>query len=146
MYYQFTSRHLTLDKLSRSNQGHMTLKSEFISSCSRPAVGSNIVQITRATFFVNVFKKMAAGSHFGCRKITWYRISYHFRSIPQFLFCEIVLQNGCRRPFWMSENHVRSHFWPFQINTKLLNFFFSKWLPSAILDVRNSLWINFWPF
>ena len=30
-------------------------KSEFISSCSRPAVGSNIVQITRATFFVNVF-------------------------------------------------------------------------------------------
>ena len=26
-----------------------------ISSCSRPAVGSNIVQITRATFFVNVF-------------------------------------------------------------------------------------------
>ena len=33
----------------------LTKKSEFISSCSRPAVGSNIVQITRATFFVNVF-------------------------------------------------------------------------------------------
>ena len=45
-----------------------------------------IVQITRATFFVNVLKKMAAGSHFGCPKITLYRISYHFRSIPQFLF------------------------------------------------------------
>ena len=26
-------------------------KSEFISSCIRPAVGSNIVQITRSTFF-----------------------------------------------------------------------------------------------
>ena len=26
MNYQFTSRHLTLDKLSRSNQGHMTSK------------------------------------------------------------------------------------------------------------------------
>ena len=24
--YQFTSRHLTLDNLSRSNQGHMTFK------------------------------------------------------------------------------------------------------------------------
>ena len=22
-------------------------------------------------------------------------------------------QNGCRRPFWMSEIHFRSHFWPF---------------------------------
>ena len=36
-------------------------------------------------FFVNMFEKMAAGSHFGCPKIT----SYHFRSIPQFLyFCD----------------------------------------------------------
>ena len=35
----------------------------------------------------------------------------------------------------MSENHFQSHFWPFQI--------FTKWLPSAILDVRNSLWIRF---
>ena len=29
---------------------------------------------------------MAAGSHFGCPKITLYRISYYFRSIPQFIF------------------------------------------------------------
>ena len=123
---------------------------------------------------------MAAGSHFGCPKITLYRISYHFRSIPQFLFLWIFLQNGCRRPFCMSENHFRSHFWPFQINMQLylffeififVNFFYkmaagghfgcpiinfgrisghfrsirnflkkiTKWLPSAILDVRNSL-------
>ena len=34
---------------------YILTKSEFISSCNRPAVGSNIVQITRATFFVNVF-------------------------------------------------------------------------------------------
>ena len=26
---------------------------------------------------------------------------------------------GCRRPFWMSENHFRSHFLPFQIDTQL---------------------------
>ena len=31
----------------------------------------------------------------------------------------IFLQNGCRRPFWMSENHFRLHFWSFQINRKL---------------------------
>ena len=34
---------------------YILTKSEFITSCSRPAGGSNIVQITRATFFVNVF-------------------------------------------------------------------------------------------
>ena len=84
---------------------------------------------------------MAAGSHFGCPKITLYRISYHFRSIPQFLFCEIFLQNGCLRPIWMSENNFWSNFWPFQINTKL--FFFTKWPSAPILDVRNSLSIAF---
>ena len=60
-----------------------------------------------------------------------------------FNFCEVFLQNGCRRPFWMTENHFWSHFWPFQINTQLFLMFFTKWLPSAILDVRNSLWITF---
>ena len=44
-------------------------------------------------------------------------------------------QNGCQRPFWMTENHFRSHFAPFQINTQLL-FLFIKWLPAAILDDR----------
>ena len=29
-------------------------------------------------------------------------------------------QNGCRRPFWMTENHFRLHFSPFQFNTQLL--------------------------
>ena len=38
--------------------------------------------------------------------------------------CEdIFSQNGRCRPFWMTENHFRSHFSPFQINTKLLFFF-----------------------
>ena len=48
-------------------------------------------------------------------------ISRHFRSILNFLFFS---QNGCRRPFWMTENHFRSHFWPFHINTQLLFFWF----------------------
>ena len=32
-------------------------------------------------------------------------------------FWEILSQNGCRRPFWMTENHFRS---PFQINMQLI--------------------------
>ena len=116
---------------------------------------------------LNFFHKMVAGGHFGWPKITFDRISHHFRSIRNFYFFS---QNGCRRPFWMTENHFRSHFSPFQINTQLwfffhkmaagghfgwtkiafgrishhfrsiqLWFFFTKWLPAAILDDRKSL-------
>ena len=59
-----------------------------------------------------------------------------------FLF---FLQNGCRRPFWMSEIHFGSHFWPFR-SIQIFYFFgifFTKWLPVAILDVRKSLSISF---
>ena len=51
--------------------------------------------------------------NFGCPKFTFDRISDHFRSIRNFFY---FLENGRRRPFWMFENHFRSHFWPFQIN------------------------------
>ena len=119
---------------------------------------------------------MAAGGHLGSpiwailddRK-SLDRISRHFKSIRNFNFLDFFPQNGCRRPFWMTENHFRSHFSPFQINTQLLffsqngcqrpfwmtenhfwshfspfqintqllflNFFFTKWLPAAILEV-----------
>ena len=66
-------------------------------------------------YFVIFFTKWAAGGHFGCRKLTSDGISGHFRSICNFYFKQF-LQNGCRRPFWMSEIHFRSHFWPFQID------------------------------
>ena len=57
-----------------------------------------------------------------------------------FNFCEVFLQNG-----WpAAENHFRSHFWPFSDQyATFFKFCFTKWLPSAILDVRNSLWITF---
>ena len=42
------------------------------------------------------------------------------------IFFRNFWQNGCRRPFWMSEIHFRSHFWPFQIDTQL--YFFWKFL------------------
>ena len=51
------------------------------------------------------FNKMAAGGHFGWPKITFDRISRHFRSIRNFCF-----QNGRRWPFWKSNlNHFG---WP----------------------------------
>ena len=118
---------------------YILTKSEFISSCSQPPVGSNIAQITRATFCVHFFK-MAAGSHFGCPKITLYRFSCHFRSIPQFVFLWIFFTKWL--PFWMSQDHFLSHFWQFQINTKLYILYFLQ-NGRRILDVRNSLLIAF---
>ena len=44
------------------------------------------------------FCKMAAGGHFGCPKITFDRISRHFRSIRNFYFLNFF-QNGRRPPF-----------------------------------------------
>ena len=58
-----------------------------------------------------------------------------------FYFFWFFLQNGCRWPFWMSENQFRSHFYLFHIDTQLAIFFLN--LTSAILDVRNSLSIAF---
>ena len=75
---------------------------------------------------------MAASGHFGCPKFTFDRISGHLRSVQNFfLFFEIF--DKCRWPFWMYENHIRLHFWPFQIDTEL----------AAILDVRNSFSVAF---
>ena len=129
-------------------------------------------QINTQLFLLFLFHKMAAGGHFGWPKITFHRISRHFRSIINLHFfyffsqngcrwpfwmtenhisCHFksirnflfFSQNGCRRPFWMTENHFRSHFSPFQINTELFFNLFTKWLPAAILDSRKSLSIAF---
>ena len=64
-----------------------------------------------ATFnFLKLFYKIAPGGHFWWPKITRDRISRHFRSIRNFFFLLKFSQNGRRRPFWMTENHFRSHF------------------------------------
>ena len=51
----------------------------------------------------------------------------------QLLFVWNFLQNGLWRPFWMIENHFRSHFSPFQINTQL---FFFKMAASSHFGSR----------
>ena len=61
---------------------------------------------------------MVASSHFGCPKIK--KKLSHFLPFQTdttiFIFVNFFSQNGYWRPFWMSENHFRSHFWPFQID------------------------------
>ena len=63
----------------------------------------------RNLIFLEMFDKMAAVGHFGCPKFTFDHISGHFRSIRKQIF-GFYLQNGHRRPFWMSEIHFQSHF------------------------------------
>ena len=53
-------------------------------------------------YFFDFVHKMSAGGHFGWPKITFDRISHHFRSIRNFFFS----QNGCRRPFWRAEKSL----------------------------------------
>ena len=120
-------------------------------------------------YFCDFFNKMAAGGHFGCPNFTFDRISGHFRSIRNFIFFWNFWQNGWRRPFWMSEIHFRSHFWPFQIYMQLLIFLgiFDKmaagrpfWMSEIhfrshfwSFQIDRSFWISeihfrsqFWPF
>ena len=66
--------------------------------------------INKQLLFFGFFYKMAPAGHFGWPKITFDRISRHFRSIRNLICFEICSQNGCRRPFWMTENHFQSHF------------------------------------
>ena len=85
------------------------------------------------------FHKMAAAGHFKLPQFTFNRISRHFRSIHNFNFFRFFLQNGRRRPFWMTENHFRS---PFQINMQLFYFwdFFSQY------DRRRPFWMTEYHF
>ena len=109
-----------------------------------------------ATFIFYFVHKMGAGDHFGLPKITFDHISRHFKSIRNFFLFWFCSQNGCRRPFWMTENHFLSHFSPFQINTQLwlflkssfqintqLYLFFTKW---PFWMTENHFWSHFSPF
>ena len=114
---------------------YILTKSEFISSCIRPAVGFEHCSNHSLNFFCKCF-------FFKWPPVAILDVQKSLLTISDqnhnFYFCE-VLQNGCRRPFWMSKTHFRWHFWPFQINTKLKKKLFTKWPPAPILDVRNYL-------
>ena len=71
--------------------------------------------------FLEFFYKMAAGAHFGYPKLTFDRISGHFRSIRNFIFFEIshkmaaVGHFGCPK---FTFDRISGHF------RSILNFFF----------------------
>ena len=97
-------------------------------------------------FYLFIFvDKMAAGAHFGCPKFTFDRISGHFRSIRNFTFfgnfykMAAVGHFGCPK---FTSDRISGHFRSIR-NFHFFWKFFTKWLPSAILDVRNSLSIAF---
>ena len=99
---------------------------------------------TTILIFVIFFYKMAASGHFGCPKITFGRISGHFRSIRNFLLNSFYKMAafghfGCPK---FTLDHISGYFRSIQIFLFFLHFF-TKWLPVAILDVRKSLSISF---
>ena len=72
--------------------------------------------------------------------ITFLAISDQY---AKFYFClEILSRNGRRRLFWINENHFRSHFSPFHINTHFV-FKFHKMTIDDNFDDRKSLSIAF---
>ena len=98
-------------------------------------------QINTTIFiFVIFFYKMAASGHFGCPKITFGRIFGHFRSIRNFFCLNIFYKMATSGHFGcvkITFDLISIHF------TSIRNFnffckFLTKWLTSAILDVRNS--------
>ena len=86
------------------------------------------------------FDKMAAVGHFGCPKFTLDRISGHFRSIQNFYFFGIFYKMAAGAHF----GYPKFTFIAFlAISDRYSTLCLTKWLLSAILDVRNSLSIAF---
>ena len=92
-----------------------------------------------ATFFFDIFfHKLAAGVHFRWPKITFDRISRHFRSIRMFF-----LQNG-RRPFWIPKitfDRISRHFR--SIRNFFCLIFFSKWPLHQIWNGSAHFWLRY---
>ena len=89
-------------------------------------VSTILDQYTTSIFCDIFFRKMTSGSHCGWPKITFNRISHHFRSIRNlYIFLNFTKWPPTTilelrfRPFWITKNHFRLHFSPFQINTQL---------------------------
>ena len=97
----------------------------------------HFTSIRNFNFFLKFLTKWLASGILDIRislSIAFLAISDQYSTLFFFNFW----QNGWPWPFWMSEIHFWSQFWPFQIDTEFFIFF-----PAAILDVWKSLWIAF---
>ena len=72
--------------------------------------------------FENLFTKWLLAAILDDRKSLFDRISRHFRSIHNFYWL-FFSQNGCRRPFWLTENNFWWHFRHFRSMHILFYFF-----------------------
>ena len=125
----------------------------------------------QCTIFFKCFHKMAAGGHIGWPKITFNRISRHFRSMRNFNFCftkwlpaAILDDRKALSIAFLAISDQYANFYLFfhkmaacghfggpiitfdRISRhfrSIRNFFFTKWLPGAILDDRKSLSFTF---
>ena len=88
---------------------------------------------------------MAAGGHFGRTKITFDRISRHFISIRNFLFCWYFFTKWPPAGILDDRKSLSIVFLVIsdQYATLFFRIFFTKRLPAAILDDRKSLSIAF---
>ena len=116
--FWMTEKRISIALLAISKQ-YATLIFFSQNGCRRPFWMTNRISRHFIFYFVH---KMAAGDHFGLQKITFDRISRHFRSICNFFVS-----------FWMTDQYATFIFW----------FFSTKWLPAAILDDRKSLFMTF---
>ena len=83
---------------------------------------------------------MAAGGHFGLPKITFDRISRHFRSMHNFFFFKMAAGGHVGSPIWAILDDRKSLAIAFlvisdQYTTFLLDFF-PEWPPAAFLEVQ----------
>ena len=105
--------------------GNMVFSTHYILGTPQQSGGFLVCSVNTQLLFFDFFFKMAAGGHFGSP--IWAilddgkSLSIAFLVISD-QYTIYFSQNGCRWPFWMTENHFRSHFSPFQINTQLLFF------------------------
>ena len=88
---------------------YILTKSEFISSCIRPASQFEHCSNHSQLFFLKV-------AILDVQKSLLTISDQHHN----FYFRDFFLQNGCQQSFCMSKTHFRWNFWPFQINMKLV--------------------------
>ena len=67
--------------------------------------------------------------------------------LDQYRFLFVIFYKMAAWPFWMFENHIRSHFWPFQIDEQLFNFLEIFYKMAAFFWMSEIHFRSyFWPF
>ena len=82
-------------------------------------ISGHFRSIHNFNFVLKFLTKWLASAILDVRNSLWITFLAILGKYRFFYFFYFFLQNGCRWPFWMSENHFRYHFYPFHIDTQL---------------------------